>query len=618
MKNYIRKIVICKCFIFIGVLVQGQTSKINFPYLKAGLTQQQAAAHLLNRCTFGIKPNDINNAIKMGLENWVLQQLQGNLQDTIVAQKLKDYDALQLSNAQIIKLYPRAAQLLKMAKNDGYINSDSLQNFDKQDKKDIYKEYREKNGLRPEKELFRQLINQKIIRAAYSNNQLQEVITDFWFNHFNVSLTKNECAQLVLCYERDAIRPNVFGKFSTLLLATAQSPAMLVYLDNFSSVAANDNLGKFKNKPSNFEDNISTDSLIKPIAKNGKKMQGLNENYAREVMELHTMGVDGGYTQTDVTEAARMLTGWTVYPLTEDGRFNKTKKIIDKIGDENLTKMGFVVKGDFLFLANKHDNNKKTILGNEFAANGGYNEGVALLNLLAHHKATANFISKKIATRFVSDTAPASLIAKMVATFIAKDGDIKEVLLTMFQSVEFWNKKGAYREKTKSPFEYAISSIRAVNANILKPYPLAEWIQKMGQKFYFYQAPTGFADRATYWINSGALLNRMNFGIALAAHKIKGIEFDLAALNNNHEPESANEALATYAKILLPQRDIATTIKRLTPFINDPIINKKIETAAASNDSMTDQNVENVAAFSIEALAQIVGIIIGSPEFQRR
>ncbi len=627
-----------------------------FPYKNAGLTERQAAAHLLSRFTFGPKQGDVDHVVNMGLEKWFDQQLKGNLQDDSLNERLKSYDALKLSNAQIVDQFPKPAQILKMAIADSVINKDSVR-ADKKEYRDQIAEYMKRKGLRPEQELFRQFINQKIVRAAYSNNQLHEVLTDFWFNHFNVSITKNDCAQFIPAYERDVIRPNVTGKFGNLLLATAKSPAMLLYLDNFSSSGSNTNidaqgqqlLNKIAKNIQN--DTVSAKAQFLKKLQNNKRAQGLNENYAREVMELHTLGVDGGYTQTDVTQAARVLTGWTIYPMGQNGYGNQIKKVLDKIGEENLMKRGFVHDGDFLFAINRHDNGSKTVLGKTFPPDGGYEEGVQLLNLLAHNTATAKFISKKLAVRFVSDNPPQSLIDKMAKTFIEKDGDIKEVLITMASAPEFWD-KNVIRAKTKSPFELTVSAIRALNADVRQPYQLFAWSDKMGEKMYFYQAPTGFPDNGQYWINTGALLNRMNFGLAVASQRIPGVSIDLLALNQHHEPESANAALQTYGQLIMPERDLSQTIKRLTPMLTDPSLVKKIDDAAVtsnksvatnsnSSNTMSDNLTPNDTGIDLgkqklgkaqlrkdpviqyavgnnTMLTQVVGIIIGSPEFQRK
>jgi len=372
-----------------------------------------------------------------------------------------------------------------------------------------------------------------------------------------------------------------------------------------------------------------------------KKGGGLNENYAREVMELHTLGVDGGYTQSDVTEAARILTGWTLAPMGEDGYGAGMEKVMEKIGAANLEKRGFVREGDFLFVPTKHDNGAKTVMGKKFAAGGGYQEGVNLLSMLAHHQNTAKFISRKLALRFVNDHPSQKLIDKMAKTFMSTDGNIKQVMMCMASSPEFWD-KDALREKTKSPFELAMSAVRSLNADITDPYQLFGWINRMGQKMYYYQAPTGFPDRGQYWINTGALLNRMNFGLALAAQRIPGVKINLAALNHHHEPESAEMALLTYSKLIMPERNLEQTIKRLKPMLSEPELAAKVQKAASkmppvklSGDLSAEGEMQLQPVAKADApkkeidtaqlskannamLAQVVGVIIGSPEFQRK
>ena len=488
-----------------------------FPWRRAGLTERQAAAHLLSRFTYGAMPGQVDAVVHQGLENWWAEQLAADLPDDSLAVMLQSYDALELTNEQVVNLYPRVGQVARMAIRDGVVNKDSIKT-DRKEYREMIRAYMAEKGYKPEQDLFRQFICQNILRAAYSNNQLQEVMTDFWFNHFNVSITKNDCAEFIPAYERDVIRPNALGKFGDLLLKTAKSPAMLFYLDNFSSSAAVDNSAAGEEGAGAG----GADSVVAVRVRQARRSRGLNENYAREVMELHTLGVEGGYTQEDVTQAARVLTGWTVYPMNENAQ-----RLIDRFNPDQLARRGFVHEGDFLFNANRHDKGEKTVLGHVFPAGGGYEEGVELLEMLAHHPSTARFICRKIAVRFVSDDPPQSLIDKMAKTFLAKDGDIRQVLITMVTAPEFWA-PAAIREKTKSPFELAIGAVRSLHAEIDQPYPLYTWITRMGEKKYYYQAPTGFPDRGTYWINAGSLLNRMNFGLALAEGQIAGVKVEKA------------------------------------------------------------------------------------------
>ena len=576
-----------------------------FPFKQAGLTERQAAAHLLSRFTYGPTPGEIDEVVHMGLERWFSKQLEASLPDDSLNRMLSGYDALQLTNAQVRETFPRQGEVLRMARKDGTISSDSAM-ADPKVYKDVLKTYMEQKGFKPVQELYRQFYCQKVLRAAYTNNQLSEVMTDFWFNHFNVSVTKGDCAEFLPAYERDVIRPNALGNFGDILLATAKSPAMLYYLDNFSSSAAQD-----VPRPRN----MGADSLRKP-----KRTGGINENYAREVMELHTMGVDGGYTQSDVTQAARVLTGWTVFPLGKEE--NPQVQRLEAMSPDQMARKGFVHDGDFVFIPNRHDKGAKTVLGQAFGPDEGYEEGVRLLSMLAHHPSTAHFICKELAVRFVSDAPPQSLVDRMAKTFLDKNGDIRQVLLTMVSSPEFWS-PAAVREKIKSPFELAISAVRSLHATIDQPYQVYNWVSRMGERLYSYQAPTGFPDKGQYWINTGALLNRMNFGLAIASGRIPGVHVDLAALNDRHEPESSQAALETYARIILPERKVDETVKRLTPMVTDPALAGKVQ--AASNKTQTPEigppiatAMEAPAAPSPAMLSQVVGVIIGSPEYQRR
>ncbi|MHB1177983.1 MAG: DUF1800 domain-containing protein, partial [Daejeonella sp.] len=421
-------------------LIAADDTALLFPYKQAGLTDRQAAAHLLGRLTYGAKPGDIDAAVSMGLEKWFMQQLNSNLSDDALELKLKGYDALDLSNTETLKLYPKNGQILRMAVKDGLIDKDSIGKVNKKEYRDQILGYMKQNGLKPRADLFRQLISQKILRAAYTNNQVQEVLTDFWFNHFNVSITKNLCAEFIPAYERDVIRPNVFGNFEDLVLKTAKSPAMLMYLDNFSSSGTPESVAQPRNpqmqKRPAFSAGVNTSDssfvrakVINKLQQN-KKNKGLNENYAREVMELHTLGVDGGYTQADVTQAARILTGWTVYPM-ESNYGTPAKNMLDRIGESNLEKRGFVHEGDFLFAANRHDTGEKTVLGKRFPKNGGYQEGVQLLKMLSNHPSAARFISRKIAVRFVSDNPSRKLVDIMTDAYSRTNGNIAAVLTSM-------------------------------------------------------------------------------------------------------------------------------------------------------------------------------------------
>lgn len=624
-------------------------NRLSFPYRSQGLTERQAAAHLLSRFTYGANAKDVDEVVKLGLENWFEAQLNGNVPEDSLNILLEPLDAMRMSNTEVLAAFPKPLQVLRMASAEGIIPIDSVKLMSDKEYKRRLGEYVKAKNIRQQSDFTRQFINQRIIRAVYAKNQLHEVLTGFWFNHFNVSLTKRDAVLLTPAYERDAIRPFVTGKFKDMLKATAKSPAMLVYLDNFISSGSPENVTAPKSKQTgrsvfDKKPGESDSALNARIAKlkRLRKNEGLNENYAREVMELHTLGVDGGYTQSDVTQAARILTGWTIYPIGE-GYSPFIQRIIDAGGEQKLIEDGFIREGDFIFAANRHDNKEKKVLGKIFPAFGGYAEGLALLDMLAHHQSTAKFISKKLAAYFVNDNPPQSLVDKMSKVFLEKEGDIREMLITMVNAPEFWSRENI-RSKTKSPFELVISAVRALDASVDQPYQLFARIDKIGQRIYYFQAPTGFPDKAEYWINTGALLNRMNFGLDIASQQLRGVKTDLLKLNDNHEPESAEAALVTYLNILLPERDVTATVKRLLPLINQPGLNLKLELAEKkSTQAATKKNIAKKTADEMELpekdaltdtkpvekkknqtisvasmLAQVVGIILGSPEFQRR
>ena len=621
-------------FLFLMAFIQPAPK---MPYKKAGLTEQEAALHLLNRFTFGPKPGQVEEVVKQGLENWFLEQLQPVPDNETVRVKLSSYSALTMSTDSIVNTYLQPAQLLRLAIAKGYIDKDSVDKTDRPAYREALKKLQADYGFRPLQELQRELINQKVIRAVYSDAQLQEVLTDFWFNHFNVSLTKNQVQQLVLPYERDAIRPNVLNNFSSILFATAKHPAMLLYLDNALSISNDNAYAKRQLKAAQrlldlnaakkmlAAATVSEDSMQKMDAMENqmttqikkRKSQGLNENYAREVMELHTLGVNGGYTQSDVTELARALTGWGVKPMYEEGPLAKR---FSNATPDQLMRRGLQVEDCFLYSGEKHDENSKTILGKIFPANGGYNEGMEALVMLASHPATARFIATKLAAKFISDEPPTAVVNEMTKTFVASKGDIKEVLLTMVMHPDFWT-KAKEKEKIKSPFELAVSAVRATGTEVVAPYQVFTWSEKMGQKFYFYQAPTGFPDRASFWINTGSLLNRMNFGMAIAAQKIPGFKTNLLALNQNHEPESVEEALQIYTKLLLPVANQKENSERIMSIVRAQNIDQKIASATKDTGGLQDMQKESMPDMNntpLKSMAQVVGVIIGSPAFQRK
>jgi uncharacterized protein (DUF1800 family) len=538
--------------------------------------------------------------------------------------------------------------------------------------KDKVMAFAAEKGYRPQKELLGQLMTQKLVRAVESENQLEEVMTDFWYNHFNVSTTDNKVKPFLLAYERDAIRPHALGSFRGLLEATAKSPAMLVYLDNAQSTAASgepttmqDEMDRTPRRRARFGGRGagaagSDDSTMSrfggqgaltarqnrlarsPLAPKRKQQQGVNENYARELMELHTLGVDGGYSQQDVVEVARAFTGWTILPAQPKGREAAETRLARA---ERAGGLGFHQEGDFLFRADRHDAAAKTVLGTTLPAGRGIEDGEAVLDLLAANHATARHIATKLAVRFVSDHPPQALVDRLTGLYVKTGGDVRRLVAAIAESPEFW-RRDAIGAKIKSPFELTASALRITHSDVIDPSELFKWITRMGQPLYAYQAPTGYPDRAEAWVNTGSLLNRMNFGLQLAANRVKGVSVDLATLNGGREPASRDDALHTYAALLMPGRDLNDALKRLEPMVADPNLAKRVDQAAPKaagkadpaedllegrpematqgpravnvRGRLGDEPKQPVDRRPPSPLEQVVGVILGSPEFQRR
>lgn len=431
----------------------------------------------------------------------------------------------------------------------------------------------------------------KLLRAVYSDRQLEEVLTDFWFNHFNVYIGKGADRYLVTSYERDVIRPHVLGKFKDLLVATAQSPAMLFYLDNWQSEGPDSQAAIGRPQAAGHRGWVNGPFGPRPVAgypnpypqqpagqakqAQQKRRNGLNENYARELMELHTLGVNGGYTQQDVTEVARVFTGWTLQEPREGG--------------------------GFVFREKLHEPGTKTVLGHKIKENG-EKEGLQVLDILAHNPSTAHFISLKLAQRFVADDPPPALVDQMAKTFLKSDGDLREVMRTMLTSQQFWAPE-AYRAKVKTPFEYVVSALRATDTDITETQPLLNTLNKMGMQIYGMQPPTGYSTNADTWVNSAALLDRMNFALALVNNRVGGTHFDEANLlpavsgDNGFVDPYANQARLEQ---LLLSGDVSPQTHQT--------IEHEIDTVHSLPGNANRPTGANTT----------VALLLGSPEFQRR
>ena len=552
------------------------------------LTEEQRILHVLNRLGFGARRGDVERLKGMGLENYINQQLSPEkIADTVAENKIKDLTVLNMTTAELYEKYPQPGQLLRQLQARGMLPADLAEARENRVKgganatpaemprkdpvhdsmtapevkpnqtppgkplenekyRKVLEEYYRENGLQRPQRIIAELQASRILRAVYSERQLQEVMVDFWTNHFNVFAGKGADRWLLPAYDRDTIRPHVMSKFSTLLQATAQSPAMLFYLDNFQSVSPN-----------------ARQRLRAPQ----QQRRGINENYARELMELHTLGVDGGYTQKDVQEVARCFTGWTIFQPRGGGA--AVNAMLGEPGRRNA--------GSFFFNARVHDDGEKIFLGHKILAGGGIKDGLMVLDILAKHPSTAKFIATKLVRHFVADNPPASLVDRVAAVFTKSEGDIRETLKAIFFSNEF-NSREAYRAKIKRPFELVVSAIRTLGADTNGGPGTHQWIARMGEPLYGFQTPNGYSDAAESWVNTGGLLERMNFGIALASNRVQGTRVDLGKL-------TMEESLKMILAGEVSQATRETLVKQVDQ--SDPV-------------------------------AKVVGLILGTPEFQRQ
>jgi uncharacterized protein (DUF1800 family) len=619
----------------------------------SGLTEEQRALHALNRLTFGPRPGDLQKVMDTDVDDWIEQQLHPEeISDKVLDGKLAQFRTLRMSTRELVETFPnnnlvkQAAegkiplpsdpmkrtiyevqismlaerQKQDQAARDGKIlDADTKAKIDKETQETVAteadrilalaKENRMEAVLRmapderrvfvtnlrgsqrdhlladlppdqreaflamnsPGSVVVSELQQAKLVRALYSERQLLEVMTDFWFNHFNIYLNKDADQYLVTAYERDVIRAHAFGKFKDLLVATAESPAMLFYLDNWLSIGPKSPVAVAANK-----------------GKPGQSVPGLNENYGRELMELHTLSVNGGYTQHDVTELARVLTGWTIQPLEQGAAFQ--------------------------FDSKKHDPGDKVVLGQVIPENG-VKEGMQVLDMLAHDPNTAKFIARKLAIRFVADDPAPVLVDRLAQKFLSTDGDIREVLRTLFKSPEFWSPK-TYRAKVKTPFEFLASSLRATGTDLNNPGPAVGILNKMGMPLYQMVPPTGYSMSASTWMNSEALIDRVNYALSLSNGQLGGASFDagrllaLGTLTSRGFPRpnpadsdagrGQETALLLLENALLNGEVSASTQKAIRRQLDDPQV-----AAHALDDPKRTLNT-------------MTALVIGSPEFQHR
>jgi uncharacterized protein (DUF1800 family) len=515
------------------------------------LREDQRILHVLNRLGYGPRPGDLERVRQMGVERWIQRQLEPErIPDTVLEAALGDYPVLAMSAADLYRDYPPPRQQDVQRFQSGQMTPQEI--------REVFPPERRPAVINA------QLQSAKITRAVLSERQLQEVMVDFWFNHFNVYALKGPVRWMTAAYEREAIRPHALGRFRDLVVATAHHPAMLYYLDNWLS---------------------TRDDLVVP----GRGRRGLNENYARELLELHTLGVDGGYSQQDVVEVARCFTGWTIERPQQGG--------------------------GFLFRPLAHDRGAKHVLGTTIPAGGGQEDGLAVIDLLARHPLTARFIATKLVRRFVRDDPPKALVDRVAGVFRKTDGDIRAVLVAIFASPEFIS-ADTYHAKTKTPLEVVASAVRALDGR-LEPPPepgaparavgggltLARQVARLGAPLYEAQPPTGYPDVAEAWVNAGALLGRMNYALALAENRLPGVRTDVGRFVQGVDRGQPAAVLDRIVSVVLQGEISASTRQVLVSQLDSP----EIVRATVDDRGPRNTDVEKLAA-----------LVLGSPEFQRR
>lgn len=672
------------------------------------LAEDQLIAHVLNRLAFGARPGDVERVKAIGIQKYIEQQLNpSQISDEVADAKVKNLSTLTMTTAQLYEKYPQPGQILRQLQRRGEIASDPTNPVNNQDRqappdksnpeampspnqangnpnaagrneenRRAIRDYYAENGLLRPQRIMMELQASRILRATYSERQLQEVLVDFWTNHFNVFSGKGADRWLLVSYDRDTIRPHTLGKFHDLLRATAQSPAMLFYLDNFQSVSPEAQLGQRRNqdgsplrrlfglggvnrrglgrdeRPMNRNPQVAGSEVPQGPPNAQRQRRGINENYARELMELHTLGVDGGYTQKDVQEVARCFTGWTILAPRGAGAAGSMR-------NERRAEMLRENAGSFFFNERAHDDGEKIVLGHKIAAGGGMKDGLLVLDILSRHPATAKFIATKLTRYFVSDTPAPELVNRVAAAFTKSDGDIRETLRAVFSSPEF-NSPTAYRAKVKRPFELAISALRTLGAETNGGPQLHQWIARMGEPVYGFQTPNGYSDSAESWVTTGGLLERLNFGLALASNRIPGTRVDLKRFAGDTPVGSNADRVKVMDRFLeiivggnVSPNTRATLLKQLDQEIvitppparaevaqaNDEDVSRDIGETPRGRSRQIERSLPEVRpgdfpgapasrqrgrqlarmdASITDPLTKIVGLILGSPEFQRQ
>ncbi len=621
---------------FAIVAVAATAPQQQSPRQSGELLPDEQIQQVLNRLTFGARPGDAERVRAMGIDKWIDLQLHPErIDDGAAEQLMSKYSIFAMKTQDVVRDYTALQQAQRQAKK-------AAGNDTTMDKQDIRREVRADNPKLAQaavkaQQLVGQVQSASLARAVVSERQLNEVMVDFWENHFSVFAGKGQTRLYLAQYDRDVIRPHALGKFRDLLGAVAKSPAMLFFLDNWESVAdsTHPTLAQRGGRPGRVafgrgrgifrpEQQLppaarerlmnatpeERQQIMERLAKQPKR--GLNENYARELMELHTLGVDGGYTQKDVQEVARALTGWT---------FNRQS-------------------GEFQFNPLTHDAGEKLILGKKFPAGHGIEEGEQVLDLVARAPQTAHFITTKLARHFVSDEPPKALVDRCANTFSTSDGDIRETVRCIVTSPEFFS-RDAYRAKVKTPFEVVASALRVVNAQPDETPRTAQIVSRLGQPIFGRQTPDGWPDRGDAWMNTGAILNRINFGLSIAAGQLPG-----ASLRNWPSYATVStmpraQQVDSVVKSMLGGQVSAETRQVLMSGENPMLKGGPANDANGmiSADDMDGRGARPTAKdnggkgfprgrgaqipgfgrpVDLKGLPQVVGLALGAPEFQRR
>ncbi len=626
------------------------------------LTEDQKILHVLNRLGFGARPGDVERVRKMGLNKYIDEQLDpASVNDSVAESKVKNLEIFNMSTAEVFAKYPNPGALLRQLEGRRNVQNQAAnnQNPDQQmtdkeraERQAKLREYYREYDLRPAGQLLPQITANRVLRAVYSEKQLQEVMVDFWQNHFNVYAGKAAVRWYIPSYERDVLRKNALGNFKDLVTGTAQHPAMLFYLDNFQSISPN------------AQANNGGNGILQRIARNGgqlnqrqrerikqqrgwtdaeldqrlnqlktqnqnRRQRGINENYARELMELHTLGVDGGYTQQDIVEVAKAFTGWTI----ADPRGYRRAAANEIKGQDNralnrLQRMAGVPddieSGEFYFNERWHESGTKTVLGQK-VNEGGMKDGLKVIDILVAHPSTAKFIAKKLAVKFVSDNPSQDLINRVAKAFQESKGDIKTTLKALFTDKEFYAPEN-YRAKIKTPFELAVSAIRAIGADTNSSPAILAMLNKLGEVPYGYQAPTGYPDMAEDWVNAGALLERLNFSVALASNRIPGTTTDLKIFEAKDKAAILDKTIA-----VVLAGDVSTTTRAtLLKQIEQPLPDVKAPSEVEDDLEMTNmrpgggqggrmnRQARLLAPSGNPEVFKVVSLVLGTPEFQRQ